>query len=127
MSQANLQAVERIIDAYNRSDVDSMVEVADPESVFNLPSPSAPGVVSYQGHDGLRRLVAAAEQVWTRFDIEVEHVLDADPYVLVYGWVHAESRRGAVALRSRLVHVYRLRGGRVVEAYFSIDPSGTST
>ena len=56
MSQENVEAFKRWIDAYNRQDVEAMVEEMDPEVEYHPVLPMLLGgeATVYRGHDGVR-------------------------------------------------------------------------
>src|SRR4051812_39909198 len=56
MSEENVEIVRRLMDAWNRQDIETMRELADPEVEYvNAPTAVEPG--TRQGHEALERVV----------------------------------------------------------------------
>jgi ketosteroid isomerase-like protein len=89
----DLEAVRRGIDAYNRGDVEGMLETTD-EDVVMVPMRSLLEGGEYRGHEGVRRFMADMEEDWSEREIEVEEIRELDDSYLVLGSFHATGRSG---------------------------------
>jgi uncharacterized protein len=85
--------VMRGIDAYNAGDVETMLELTDPE-VTMVPVRSLLEGGEYRGHEGIRRFMTDMDEDWESRRVEVEEILDTDDGVLVLGTFAATGRSG---------------------------------
>jgi ketosteroid isomerase-like protein len=71
---------------------------------------------TYVGPDAVvANVLEPIGQQWDGFTVEVERLLDAGESVVALGHYTATHKGTGRAFRSRMVHVWRLTGGRVVE------------
>jgi ketosteroid isomerase-like protein len=81
------------VDAFNRGNVDELIERADPELRL-VPLSSLLEGGEYRGHDGIRRYIADMDEDWQRREIVIDEVTDAGDGVLVLGTFRAVGRSG---------------------------------
>lgn len=89
MSQENVEIAKRVMDAYNRRDVDAYVDCATPD--FEL-VPVFVGAVeggSYQGREGIERVFEATRDTWDDYRI----VADEFPALVGGGELSGASRQ----------------------------------
>ncbi len=110
---ANVAAYWRLIDAFNRSDLEAVGAVLDPGIVYTIPgrSPIACHTQGIPAHlDALRRV---RERSGNTLKLEPLAVSGAGDRVFVYGRISA-SREGKRLDGDHYV-VFRFSGGRIVE------------
>jgi ketosteroid isomerase-like protein len=114
MSQENVEIVRRGYDAFNRGDIEGVIETADPqvhwdmsERVFN------PSV--YEGHDGVRRFVEEMNEVWEDFRLEPLEFIDAGDKVVVSHLIRGRGRGSGVDVELPSTSVYTLRNRKVID------------
>jgi ketosteroid isomerase-like protein len=109
---ANVEVVSRLLEAFSRRDADAMVELIDPDMLFEpAPTPARP-YRTYVGHAGMRQYLKDLDDTWARLDVTVLEYRHAGSYVLVFGRIYAASR-GSVA-DDPATFVWRLEDGLVV-------------
>ena len=91
MADSDLEAVKRGIDAYNRGDIEALLEGAC-EDIEMVPIRSLMEGGDYRGHDGVRRFVADMEEDWRSRDIQVEEIREIADGYLVLGDFRAVGR-----------------------------------
>jgi ketosteroid isomerase-like protein len=89
----DLEAVRRGIDAYNRGDVEGMLETTS-EDVVLVPVRSLLEGGEYRGHDGVRRYMADMDEDWVERSIEVDEIRELEGSFLVLGVFIAVGRSG---------------------------------
>jgi ketosteroid isomerase-like protein len=109
MSREILQVVERVIDAWNRRDLEAALEQMDPQCEVR----PAEATGTLHGHDG----VATAFQDWfeafEEFTMEPEEfVVDGDR-VLVPMRQRARGKGSGLEVRGRFYQLFTLREGKV--------------
>jgi ketosteroid isomerase-like protein len=111
MSQANVEAVERWLDAYNRRDVDGLISLADPDIEFRSLFVAVEPV--FRGYEGIRRYLRELDDAYEYFQVVPIEFIDAGAAVLWVGrfeWRGKESGAGGAL---ELVPAQWLRDGRV--------------
>ena len=81
------------VEAFNRGDVEELIERADPELRL-VPLSSLLEGREYRGHEGIRRYVADMDEDWQRREIVIDEISDAGDGVLVLGTFRAVGRSG---------------------------------
>jgi ketosteroid isomerase-like protein len=112
MSQENVEIVRRCSEFWTSRDFAYLAEVADPELVIDMSrNVFNPGV--YRGLDGFRRFVEQVDEMWERFEAEVEELIDAEDHVVTA--VRLAGRgRGGVEVEMHIFTVWTLRNGKVL-------------
>lgn len=93
MAAVDEETVRRGIDAYNAGDVDTLLELSDPE-VTMVPVRALLEGGEYRGHDGVRRFLADMDEDWESRRIEVDEIEQLGDGVLVLGSFVAVGRSG---------------------------------
>lgn len=120
MAHANIEIIRRGLEAYNQGDVETLVEISDPEAEF-VPLRSLVVGGSYHGHDGIRRFMEDVGEEWEDRLIELEELRELESGVLVLGQFQAKGKASGVEMRSPVAWILELRDGKVVrmQAYSS--------
>jgi ketosteroid isomerase-like protein len=114
MSQANVEIVRGVHEAFNRRDVDAILAVWDEDAEFRPVMSALEGGV-YHGHEGLRRWMREVDQDWDVFEAHGEEYRDLGDKVLALGRWHARGRASGIVLDVQTAAwVARLRDGKVV-------------
>jgi len=120
MAQDNVELVEEAWSAFSRKDIDGATQIAGPESEIRAPA-SLPWGGTYKGQDGFREFTQNLLQHFSNFNAKPEKVLGADDdHVVVVARVTAKTNAGN-DFEGRVVWVYRLRDGKIVEAEANTD------
>jgi ketosteroid isomerase-like protein len=93
VATGDLEAVRHGIDAYNRGDVEAMLETTS-EDVVMVPMRSLLEGGEYRGHEGVRRFMADMDEDWSEREIEIEEIRELDDSYLVLGRFRAVGRSG---------------------------------
>ena len=93
MASEDLEAIRRGIDAYNRGDVEGMLETTS-EDVVLVPMRALLEGGEYRGHDGLRRFMADMDEDWVEREVEVEEIRELEDSWLVLGIYRAVGQSG---------------------------------
>ena len=121
MPAVDAEIVRRGIDAYNRGDIEALVELADPE-VTMVPVRALLEGGEYQGHEGVRKFLADMDEDWENRRIEVDEIRDVEDGVLVLGTFAAKGRSGTEVSYPLAWHS-RYRDGKLLrlQAYSDRD------
>jgi ketosteroid isomerase-like protein len=109
------ELARRAYAAWAAHDVETFVEVCQPECRFQ-PSGAFPGLAPvYEGHDGMRDMWRDIYDPWQRLEVEVAHLesVGVDKVVALLK-LHAVGRDG-VKVHRPAAHVLTFRGGKFTE------------
>jgi ketosteroid isomerase-like protein len=116
------ECVERLFDAFNRRDVDGIVELCDEEMEFYAVTAEEVGRSEpYVGNEGLRTYLEDVATVWEDLLVTPKQVEQRGESLLVQGRVYLRSR--ALGIRDMpTAWIWDLRDGRFVRGRVFVDP-----
>jgi ketosteroid isomerase-like protein len=120
MSQANVEAAERIYAARLRGDVETLLAELDPDVEW-YPHLAALGGRAVRGHDGVRDYLASLGEEWEDFRQEPEQLLDAGDEVVVFLNTYGRGRASGVEIELQVAHVLGFRNGKCVKNVTYLD------
>ncbi len=115
MSQENVEIVRRGYDAFNRGDIEGVIETVGSEVRWDM-SERVFNPAVYEGHDGIRRFVKEIDEVWEDFRLEPLEFIDAGDKVVVSHLIHGSGKGSGVDVELPSTSVYTLRGSKVIES-----------
>ena len=110
MASPDLNLVRRAYEAFARRDVDTLIELCDPELEFTSLIRESEGV-TYRGHDGLREYLDSLLDVLPDWRPILEHAEVHGDQVLVRLRIHATPPGGDVPIEQEIWQVIRFRDG----------------
>lgn len=118
MSQEDVETIRKGLEAYNRRDIDAIMEICDPDVEF-VPLRAVLEGVSYRGEEGLHRFFADLAEDWSALRIDAQEFRDVGSCVVVLGRFKARGRASGVEVDSPTAWVCRMRAGKLlhVQAY----------
>jgi ketosteroid isomerase-like protein len=114
MSQENVEVVRRNNEAYNRRDLGAYLDTVAETVTFRSRFSAMDNRV-YRGRDEMRRYFAELDEVWSRYDMGLERLVDAGDRVAGLFHLHAVGRESGLRLEEHPGVVFTLRGGKVVQ------------
>ncbi len=124
MSRANLETVQRLIEAHERRDFDAVFDLYDPQVVYRTDGFDdrllALGIDPiYVGHEGVRKFWREWLAAWETIDFEYQEFIDAGDRVLVVLSARLRGRTSGVELNlPSYVQMWTVRKGKVLEMEF---------
>jgi ketosteroid isomerase-like protein len=112
MSQENVEAVRRTMDAYNTRDLRAYFDMLS-ESVRFRSRFSAMGRV-YRGHDEVRRYFAELDEVWSRYEMRVLRLVPAGRQVAALCHLYAVGRESNLQVEEKSAIVFTVEAGKIV-------------
>ena len=86
MAEEHIETIRRGIEAFNRRDIETMLEMVAPEVEWRPPA-QLPGAGVYHGPDGVRQSVADLLEAFGDLRAEPERFIDAGDRVIgLYWW-----------------------------------------
>jgi uncharacterized protein len=114
MASENLEQVQRLSSAFNRRDLDELLELIDGDVEW-IPIMAALEGRVYRGHDGVRQWVEDLSVDWEYFETHQEEFLEIGDRVLILGRWRARARSSGVELESEQASwLIDLQDGKIV-------------
>ena len=114
MSQENVEAFKRAVDAYNRRDIDTFLEIFDPTAEvhpLNLAMFGREATV-YRGHDGLRLFIREVDEVLSEMQAQVLEVRDLGERIVGKGRFRARGRASGAEIEASVGWLVEFKNGR---------------
>lgn len=124
MSQENVDAFGRVLEAYNRRDLDALLELFDPSveiQPLTLAMFGREGAV-YRGHEGIREFVQEVDEVMSQLRVEQLEIRDLGERIVANGRLHARGRASGAEVESPVGWLVEFREGRVIRMTDYPDP-----
>ena len=123
MSQANVEAVKRTIEAYNRHDVEGMLDELDAEVEWR---PSLPVLLGgdetvYRGHDGARQLLRDLDEVLAERQLNLPEIRDEGDRVVAKGSLRIRGKSSGALTESPFTWVADFKDGRATRIRTYLD------
>jgi ketosteroid isomerase-like protein len=116
MSQENLMLVRRIVEAFNRHDVEAFIKALDPSVEYHSVM-TVPGGAVYHGLDGVRRYFGDFKDAWgDEFRVEPEAFFDLGHATLMFYVLHGRGQQSGAEVAMPGAQVCRWRDGLLVYA-----------
>ena len=107
------EVAERILDAWNRRDLDGMVALADPEIEYvNAPDALEPG--TRHGHDGLALVARAQWEAMPGMRQQIDRLHVRDEEVIVEARISRPMPGSDTLVENRILLSIKVREGKVV-------------
>lgn len=121
MSDENVQFARRMIDAWNRGEVDEWAEGLD-EDVVWVPLAENPQTEPIRGVEAVREFVLDWIEPWDQYTAEIFRIVDREDWV-VLGARHDATHASGAEISMDMYVAARIRDGRGVEFRWFTDQS----
>ena len=125
MSEENVEAFKRAVDAYNRREIDAFLEEFDPEAEWHSLTQVMFGgeQAVFRGREGIREGVRDIDDALADMQVECVAVRDLGEVIVVDGRVRGRGRASGAEVDSPINWVVEFRGGRVAQLRDFLDPA----
>jgi ketosteroid isomerase-like protein len=123
MSEENVELARAALNAFNRGDLEWLLERIDDDFEFDWTRSRDPLAGIYRGQDGLTEFLRQQWETFESFAMEATEFIDRGHHVVVSHTVHARGRNG-IEVSAEANHVFTLEpDGRVarVTMYQRLD------
>ena len=122
MSQANVEIVRGVYEAFTRRDDAVPFASYSPDIEWDITGLGHFGVASvYHGHDGVRACFRDLLSAFGRFELHAEELRDSGDYVIATVNEHGVGRTSGVVVDRRHYAVWTLQGGKIVRLRVYLD------
>jgi ketosteroid isomerase-like protein len=124
MSEENVEAFKRLVEAANRRDVEAALEELDPEVEWHPVIPVLLGgeATVYWGHSGFRDVLREADEAWAETHHEFSEIRDLGDRIVAIGRFRARGRESAAEVESPLAYLVQFKNGKAIRMWSYIDP-----
>jgi ketosteroid isomerase-like protein len=108
----------RSIDAYNRGDVEALLEQLDEEIEVYTP-PELPNAGTYRGHQGFLQWLDQWDEAWEEFRLEIERIdFVGDRCGVVTVRQFGRGAGSGVEVEMRIAQLYEMRGDKAARLHY---------
>jgi uncharacterized protein len=124
MSQENAEAFQRAAEAFNRGDIDAVLEAFDPEvewhAVFQVMLGGAATVC--KGRADIREYIRELEEGFAEMHLQLGEFRDLGERLIVIGRVAGRGRNSGAEIDAPIVFVADYKAGRIFRMADYLDP-----
>jgi ketosteroid isomerase-like protein len=113
MSQENLAIAQRFLDAFNRRDLNVLMDTATPDIAFFAALAGTIDDNSFQGREGMRAYFADVDSAWEEFRLIVDEYRDLGDRLLTLGRLEGRGRGSGAAVDTPQGAVLDIRDGKI--------------
>jgi ketosteroid isomerase-like protein len=123
VSQANVEAVRRTIEAYNRRDLEGLLDELDADVEWR---PSLPVLLGgeetvYRGHDGARQLLRDLDEVLAERQLDLPEIRAEGDSVVAKGSLRIRGKSSGALTESPFTWVAEFKDGRATRIRTYLD------
>jgi len=121
MSQANVEIAKKVVDAFNRRDVEGFFALAASDFDWYPAMAATVEGSGYRGRDGIEKFLVDIGDAWGEYRLVPNEFRDLGDRVLVLGRVEGRGRGSGVPVSTPWGVVYDFRDGKVSRAHAFFD------
>ena len=125
MSQENVENFRRGLEAYNRRDLDALMEELDPDVEWRPALAVLLGgeQAVFRGHQGVRKSMQEEDEALAMYRVEISEIRDLGDSVLAIGRFRVRGKESRVPIESPLGVLVDHRNGKTirVRTYLDLD------
>ena len=124
MSQENVEAFKRGLEAGNRGDVETLLEVLDPEVTWHSALHALLGgeQTVFRGHDGVREMLRDLYEAFGEIQIEISEIRDLGDRLVAIGRNRARGKASGADVVTPFALVTEFENGKAISIRGYLDP-----
>src|SRR5215218_2259719 len=124
MSQENVEAFKRGLEAGNRGDVETLLEVLDPEVAWHsaLHALLVGEATVFRGHDGVREMLGDLNEAFGEIQIEISEIRDLGKRLVAIGRTRARGEASGADVETPIGFVTDFKDGKAISIRGYLDP-----
>jgi ketosteroid isomerase-like protein len=121
MSQENVETVKRWVDAFNRRDLDALMETVIPDFAFLPAMADTLDGNSFRGREGMEAYFVDVDSAWEELRLVYDDYRDLGDRVLVLGRIEGRGRGSGAVVETPQGAVADFRDGKLSSARSYLD------
>jgi len=124
MSQENVKAFKRGLEAGNRGDVETLLQELDPAVEWHSALHALLGgeQTVFRGHDGVREMLRDLNDAFDEIQIEMSEIRDLGDGLVAIGHTRTRGKASGVETDTPLAFVTEIRNGKTISIQAYLDP-----
>jgi ketosteroid isomerase-like protein len=124
MPEENFEVIRRAAGAFNRGDIDAVLEELDPEIEWHplLQVLFGGEATVYRGHEGAREFQRDLDEAFTELRAEPSEFRDLGEGVIAIGHLRGRGRESGATTETTIVWLVNFKNGRAVRVREYLDP-----
>jgi ketosteroid isomerase-like protein len=110
---ANTDAIAAAHDAFNRGDIEAVLQGFDPEMEWNVPE-TLPYGGQFHGPEEIGGFFQSLTQHFSEINVQVNELIDAGEYVTDIGTIRGTAKEGGADVEAEAVFIWTMRDGKPV-------------
>jgi ketosteroid isomerase-like protein len=123
MSEENVEALKRGLEATNRRDVEALLEDLDPEVEWHPAFQALLGgeATVFRGHEGIREMLRDGYEVFGETYMEISEIWDLGDRVVATGSLRARGTESGAETESPIGYLVDFKNGKVTRVRGYLD------
>jgi ketosteroid isomerase-like protein len=123
MSEENVESFKRGAEAYNRRDVDALLNELDPEVEWHsaLLIPFG-GVTVSRGHDGVREVLGEVYEALADIHLDYSEIRDLGDRIVGIGRIRTKGKQSGAVTEMAFGTVTDMKNGKGIRIWTYLDP-----
>jgi ketosteroid isomerase-like protein len=109
MSRENVERIKAGFDAHNRGDLDFLVELYDPEVVFETLL-----LGTHRGNEAIRLIYAENQKTMDGYDVVPVELIDSEDKVVAVAQMVGAGSESGIAMDETFAFLFTFKGDRVI-------------
>ncbi len=124
MSQENVEAFKRGLEAGNRGDIETLLEELDPKVEWHSALHALLGgeQTLFRGHDGVRKMMRDLNEAFAEIQIEISEIRDLGDGLIAIGRTRTRGKASGAETETPLALVTEVKNGRTISIRAYLDP-----
>jgi ketosteroid isomerase-like protein len=122
MSEENVEAMKRLVEAGNRRDIEAALAELDPDVEWHTALPMVGGDAVYRGHEGIREWLGEVWDVLAETEFEFPDVRDLGDRIVAVGTFRVRGKGSGVEVETPIAYVTEVRGHKAFRVRTYLDP-----
>ena len=128
MSQENVKAFKRGLEAGNRGDVETLLQELDPAVEWHSALHALLGgeQTVFRGHDGVREMLRDLNDAFDEIQIEMSEIRDLGDRLVAIGRTRTRGKASGAVTETPLAFVTEIKNGKTISLRAYLDPRQAS-
>ena len=124
MSEETVESLKRAVEAYNRRDVEALLEELHPEVEWHPALEVLLGgeATLYRGHEGVRELLRDTDETLGEIHVEFSKIQDLGDRIVAIGDLRTRGKESGAETESPVGFVAKLKDGKTIQVWTYLDP-----